>query len=338
MWMNQKDRGGNMKVLVTGAGGFIGWHLANRLHDEGNDVYCVDIKLPQFAPCKAGHFQLMDLRLGGHVAKYFMDHGPFDEVYALAADMGGIGYIENFRANIMRNNVLINSHTLHNAYLTKAKRYLFTSSACIYPTVYQSRSSDESESYKLKESDAYPAMAEEGYGWEKLYTEMMCQWYRREYNFCTRIARLHNIYGPYGAYEGGREKAPAALCRKVINADGGIDIWGDGSQIRTFCYIDDAVEGLIRIMRCNYKNPINLGSDKEITIDGLISIITTIAGKEELLKTYSLDAPQGVFARSSDNTLIRKVLGWEPQISYVEGLKKTYEWIEGQIKLKEQLK
>lgn len=334
-----------MKVLVTGAGGFIGWHLANRLHDEGNDVYCIDIKLPQFAPCKAKHFQLMDLRLQGHVAQYFIDNGPFDEVYALAADMGGIGFIENYRAQIMRNNILINCHTLHHAYMTKAKRYLFTSSACVYPIQLQNRRLENNDtlyknfpkSYMLKESDAYPAMAEEGYGWEKLYTEMMCQWYRREYGFYTRIARLHNIYGPYGAYEGGREKAPAAICRKVINADLAIEIWGDGSQIRTFCYIDDAVEGLIRIMRCNYKNPINLGSDKAMTIDGLVNVITTIAGKD-LLRTYSLNRPQGVFARSSDNTLIKKVLGWEPQISYVEGLKKTYEWIEGQIKLKEQLK
>ena len=333
-----------MKVLVTGAGGFIGWHLANRLHSQGNDVYTVDIKLPQFAPCHAEHFQIMDLRLGSHVRQYFEDKGPFDEVYMLAADMGGIGYIEANRADIMRNNVLINCNTLHNAYKTKTKRLLFTSSACAYPVHIQTEDFHRVEEgkvfYALKESDVFPAMPEEGYGWEKLYTEMMCKYYTKEFDFSTRVVRLHNIYGPYGTYEGGREKAPAALCRKVAMSfdDQAIEIWGSGEQIRTFCYIDDCIKGLIKIMQSDYsKCPVNLGSDQPITIQKLAEMIIKISGKQTGGYVYNHNAATGVHGRSSDNTLLRHITGWSPQIGYKKGLAKTYEWIESEIQKRKEL-
>lgn len=329
-----------MKILVTGAGGFIGWHLANRLVDEGNDVWAVDIKMPQFKPCKAKHFHILDLRKYPHTLTYFYDNGPFDEVYALAADMGGIGYIENNRAQIMRNNVMINCNTLHSAHKAESKRYLFTSSACVYPLHLQDTDARHAERFslegavRLKEDQAYPAQCEEGYGWEKLYTEMMCQHYREDYGLDTKIARLHNIYGPYGTYEGGREKAPAALCRKVVESKPkhNLEIWGDGRQMRSFCYIDDCIEGLIRIMRSAFAGPFNLGYDKAISIDDLANMIMQIAFKSLKKKHLKNEiANVGVAARNSDNTLIRKKLNWAPSINYAEGLQKTYEWIKAEI-------
>ena len=335
------------RILVTGAGGFIGWHLANKLVGEGSKVYAVDEHMPLFKPCKAPYFHILDLRYTGHVQRYFADCGPFDEVYALAADMGGIGYIEEHRADIMRNNVMINCNCLDAAMKSKVGRYLFTSSACVYPTYEQtivsslfSKKFGMISAWQLTESQAYPAQPEEGYGWEKLYTEMMCKYYKQELGLETRVVRLHNIYGPYGTYDGGREKAPAALCRKVAKANGqqALEIWGDGNQIRTFCYIDDCVEGLIKIMRSDYSDPVNLGSDKPITIYDLATLIMEIAGKD-LGRYFVHNAATGVHARSSDNTLLKEITGgWEPQIDYKEGLAKTYKWIESEIKKKGALK
>lgn len=331
-----------MKVLVTGAGGFIGWHLTNRLKADGNTVFAVDLKLPQFAPTKADHFRVIDLRLTHQVNGYFAEFGPFDEVYALAADMGGIGFIEANRADIMRNNVLINCNCLHAAVeYSRSGSYLFTSSACVYPVDLQAERLFKEVVIPLKEDSAYPAQAEEGYGWEKLYTEMMCKWFNREKGLPVRIARLHNIYGPYGTYEGGREKAPAALCRKIAEAEekGGVEIWGNGKQIRTFCYVDDCVEGLLRIMRSGFTEPVNLGSDKAITITDLAKLIMKIANKEDLDLRYQHMAARGVFCRSSDNSLLKRVTdGWEPSINYKAGLTRTYDWIRSEIKLRKGVK
>jgi len=251
-------------------------------------------------------------------------------VYNLAADMGGMGFIERFRIECLRS-VLINTHMLEEAYLAGARRYFFSSSACAYNTDLQK----DPNVRALKESDAYPAMAERGYGWEKLFSEMVCQEYWAERGLWTAIARFHNVYGPYGTWDGGREKAPAAICRKVIEAkDSGnleIEIWGDGHQTRSFMYIDDCLEGIDRIMHCEdlIATPINLGSDFLISINDLVSIAEKIGGVV-LKRTYDLDAPTGVAGRNSDNTFIKRTLGWAPGLPLEEGMKRTYTWIEQQ--------
>ena len=314
------------RALVTGAGGFIGHHLVKYLAEKGYWVRGVDIKEPEFEPSTAQEFILKDLRQ--HENCLEVTDGV-SEVYNLAADMGGIGYITASHAEITRNNVLINSHMLEASRTNKVSRYFYSSSACVYPAYKQ----DESDVPALKESDAYPAEPEEGYGLEKLFTEKLCQYYREDFGLETRIARFHNAYGPQGTYEGGKEKAPAALSRKIALANDvdEIEVWGDGNQTRSFMYIDDCTEGIYRIMQSDYHEPLNLGSDRLVTVDELIDIIARIAGKT-IKKKHDLSKPQGVRGRNSDNTLIRKVLGWEPSITLEEGLVHTYKWIHEMVR------
>ncbi|MFN3329536.1 MAG: NAD-dependent epimerase/dehydratase family protein, partial [Pyrinomonadaceae bacterium] len=251
---------------------------------------------------------------------------------ALAADMGGMGFISSHHAQILYNNALINFHTLEAARINGVKRYLFTSSACVYNEELQK----EANVRPLKEEDAYPAQPQDAYGWEKLISERLCMHYREEYGIETRIVRFHNIFGEKGTWEGGREKAPAALCRKIayakLTGNPEIEIWGDGEQTRSFCYISDCVEGLYRLMQSDYHEPINLGQDRMVTINQLADIIADIAGIK--IKKKYVDGPQGVRGRNSDNTRLRQVLGWEPQVSLEEGLKITYQWIEEQVRKK----
>jgi len=247
----------------------------------------------------------------------------------LAADMGGIGYITAKHADISRNNILINAHMLEASRLNAVSRFLFSSSACVYAQSKQR----SPEVTPLREEDAYPADPEAGYGWEKLFTEELCRYYWQDYRFETRIVRFHNVYGPLGTYEGGKEKAPAAISRKVALArDGGdIDVWGDGEQTRSFMYVDDCVEGLLRLMSSDYREPLNLGTDRLITINGLVELIAKIAGKR-LTRRHDLNKPQGVRGRNSDNRRLRQTLGWEPSVSLEEGLIVTYRWIENELR------
>jgi nucleoside-diphosphate-sugar epimerase len=314
------------RVLVTGASGFIGHHLVKFLVSKGYWVRGVDIKKPEFEPTAAHEFLLLDLRKWENCLQATRE---IDEVYHLAADMGGIGYITAYRAEVAKNNVLIDVHVLEAARQNGVKRFLYASSACVYP-MYKQREPDVTP---LKESDAWPAEPEPGYGLEKLFMEELCRYYYQDFGFETRIVRFHNVYGPLGTFEGGREKAPAAICRKVALApDGGeIEVWGDGKQTRSFMYIDDCVEGIYRIMRSDYHEPLNLGTDRLVTIDELVDLVARIAGKR-IRKRYNLTAPQGVRGRNSDNTRLRQVLGWEPQVSLEEGLERTYRWIEGELR------
>ena len=318
---------GDVKVLVTGAGGFIGHHLVHFLKREGYWVRGVDIKEPEYEPSPADEFELLDLR--GRANCLLAARGV-DEVYALAADMGGMGYITAHDAKILHDNALININTIEAARSNGVGRYLYASSACIYPEYLQG----ETDVAPLREEDAYPAMPQDAYGWEKLVAERLCQYYTQDYGLETRIARFHNIFGPLGTWDGGREKAPAALCRKVAHAklsgDPVIEIWGDGEQTRSFCYIDDCVTGLYRLMRSDYAEPLNLGQDRMVTINELADLVADIAGYP-IVKRH-VEGPQGVRGRNSDNTRLREVLGWEPEISLEEGLALTYAWIEDQVR------
>jgi GDP-D-mannose 3', 5'-epimerase len=314
-------------VLVTGAGGFIGHHLVKRLKAEGYWVRGVDIKLPEYECSQADEFDTLDLRKYDNCLQ--TTRGGIDQVYNLAADMGGIGYITAFHADIARNNILINAHMVEASRLNGVARFLFSSSACVYGQSKQ-KCADVTP---LREEDAYPAEPEPGYGWEKLFAEELCRYYQRDYRFETRIVRFHNVYGPLGVFEGGKEKAPAAISRKVALAVDGdtIDVWGDGEQTRSFMYIDDCVEGLLRLMESDYDQPLNLGTDRLVTINQLVDIIAGIAAKR-LVKRHELSKPQGVRGRNSDNTRIKNVLGWKPSIPLEQGLEITYKWIESELR------
>jgi len=314
------------RVLVTGAGGFIGHHLTRYLVDKGHWVRGVDIKHPEYEPSPAHEFELLDLR---RWAECLQATRGVDQVYNLAANMGGIGFIEAHKAEIMHDNVLINIHMLEAARLNGVGKYLYTSSACVYPG-YLQKSADVTP---LKESDAYPADAEDGYGWEKLYTERQCRHYHEDYGIDTHVVRFHNIFGPLGTYDGGREKSPAAICRKVALAKplDDIEVWGDGQQTRSYCYVSDCVEGIHRLMHSEVREPINLGQDRLITVNELVDIVARFDGKQ-LTKRYDTTKPQGVRGRNADLTLMKQSLGWEPRVSLEEGLEKTYRWIQEQLR------
>lgn len=313
------------RVLVTGAGGFIGHFLVTRLKSEGYWVRGVDIKYPEYTDVDADEFEILDLRRSD--AALQATRGV-DEVYALAADMGGMGFISANHATILRNNALINLHTMDAARINGVSRYLYTSSACIYPEHLQT----DADVKPLKEEDAYPAAPQDAYGWEKLISEKLAEYYFDDFGLDTRIVRFHNIFGPYGTWDGGREKAPAAICRKVAMASerGVVEIWGDGEQTRSFCYIDDCVEGIRRLMDSDYRRPLNLGTDRMVSINQLAEIVIDISGKQGLTLQH-VDGPQGVRGRNSDNDRLREILGWEPEVSLEDGLVSTYRWIEKQV-------
>src|SRR3954466_13032464 len=312
-------------LLVAGGGGFIGGHLVARFREKGfTRIRSVDVKpLDQwYQTFDDVENVVADLKLRNACSAACRG---VSEVYNLAADMGGMGFIENNKALCMLS-VLINTHLLQAAHEANVERFFYASSACVYNADKQR----DQQVTPLKESDAYPALAEDGYGWEKLFSERMCRHFEEDYGLVTRVARFHNVYGPQGTWDGGREKAPAAICRKVIhaieNGEKEIEIWGDGRQTRSFMYIDDCVDGILKIMQSNIREPINLGSDELTTISGLVEIVEDIAGVK-LKHRHNLSAPKGVNGRNSDNTLIKKYLGWAPGIRLRDGMERTYRWI-----------
>jgi len=314
------------RILVAGAGGFIGSHMMKYLKKQGQWVRGVDVKEPEFIESCADDFVLMDLRDADGCRRITKD---VNQVYNFAANMGGIGFITRVKADVMHDNVIINSNLLDASRRNCVERFFFSSSACVYPKFKQTRPDVPA----LNEADALPAYPGTPYGWEKLFTERMCLAYYDDYDLETRLARYHNIYGPEGTYRGGREKAPAALCRKVAEADDGgvITVWGDGKQTRSFLYIDDCLEATYRLMNSDCREPLNIGSDELISIDQLADLIIGISGKR-LEKEYDLSKPQGVRGRNADLTLLRKAIDWEPRVSYKVGLEKTYRWVEEQVK------
>ncbi len=314
------------KAIVTGAGGFIGSHYVKFLKKKGYQVVGMDLKNPEFSPTSADTFIVGDLR-DAQVAKKYIQSA--DELYMFAADMGGMGYIDHVRANLMHDNVLINANSLDAAKEAKIPVIFYASSACVYPMEKQ----EDSGNTGLKEEDAIPANPDTMYGWEKLFSERMCASYAMDFRMKIHVARFHNVYGPEGAYQGGREKSIAALCRKIASASSGdeIEVWGDGKQGRSFCYIDDCCEGVYQFTQQSNLGPMNIGSSRLVTVNTLIDMIAAIAGKE-VNKRYDTSKPQGVRGRNSDNTLIGKTLGWEPSTSLEDGLAKTYSWIASQLK------
>lgn len=314
------------RVLVTGAGGFIGHHLVTRLKKEGYWVRGTDITAPEFAESDADEFEILDLRRWDSCLQAMRG---IEQVYALAADMGGMGFISGNHARILHNNALINLHTLHAAVLNGVSRYFYSSSACVYP---EYRQLDE-DVVPLREEDAFPAAPQDAYGWEKLVTELLCGYYAADHEIETRVLRFHNVYGPLGTYEGGREKAPAALCRKIALVEGGgeIEVWGDGNQTRSFCYVDDCVEGIMRTMRSSCRDPLNMGTDHLVSIDELAHIILELSGKRGV-RIRHVPGPQGVRGRNSDNSKLVATLGWQPQTTLQEGLAITYGWIREKVR------
>jgi nucleoside-diphosphate-sugar epimerase len=320
-----------MRVLVTGAGGFIGGHLVKSLESLGQEVVAVDIKplSEWFSKPNNSRPEVADLKLLNPALKFTEG---VDQIFNLACDMGGMGFIENHKAKCMES-VLINTHLLQASVVNKVQKFFFSSSACVYAS-YQQNSLDI---HPLRESDAYPADPEDGYGWEKLFSERMCRHFHEDFGLETRVARYHNVYGPNGTFTGGREKVPAAACRKIITAiqdkSYQIEIWGDGDQIRSFTYIDDCINGTLKLMNSNYTEPINIGSSDSISINALYKLIIEVNGLDysKFRFKHDLSAPQGVRGRSSNNELCRSVLNWEPKINLQEGLIKTYNWIHSQI-------
>jgi len=315
-------------ILVAGAGGFIGGHLVKSLLDRGHKVRAVDVKPMELWYQKSDLAENIVANLEEKDA-CFSAARDCEEIYNLACNMGGMGFIENNRALCMLS-VLINTHLLMAARHFGVKKYLYSSSACVYASDKQT----DTVVTALKESDAYPAMPEDGYGWEKLFSERMCKHFEEDFGMQVRVVRFHNVYGPDGTWRGGREKAPAALSRKILEAKASgnleIEVWGDGEQTRSFMYIDDCITGLEKLMQSNYSDPINLGRSELVSINGLIDMISDIAGVT-VTRNHNLDAPQGVRGRNSDNALILEKLGWEPEVDLKTGLAKTYAWIEGQM-------
>jgi GDP-D-mannose 3', 5'-epimerase len=316
------------RALVTGGGGFIGGHLAARLLADGVEVRSVDVKPFDgwYQVHEGAENLVLDVSTQAHAAQAAEG---VDTVFNLAADMGGMGFIENNKALCMLS-VLTSTHMLVEAQKAGADRLFYSSSACVYAAEHQT----SPDVVALREEDAYPAMPEDGYGWEKLFSERMCRHFEEDFGIATRVARYHNVYGPLGTWDGGREKAPAAISRKVAQAklsgDHRIEIWGDGEQTRSFTYIDDCVEGTLRITASEVTEPLNLGSDQLVTINQLVDIVEAIAGIQ-LERSYVLDAPQGVRGRNSDNTRILKVLDWAPSVTLEDGLEQTYRWVYDQV-------
>jgi GDP-D-mannose 3', 5'-epimerase len=313
-----------MNVLVCGAGGFIGWHLVNRLKDEGHWVRGVDIKAPEFGASAADEFLLFDLRSAQACEEALCIPGGFDEVYQLAADMGGMGFIHSAECDIMRNNALINLNMVHAASRAGARRYFYSSSVCIYRDM-------EIDEPELTEDDAYPAMPDNEYGWEKLYSERLAQAYGRNTDLVVRIARFQNCYGPHGTWRGGREKAPAATCRKVAEVDGDagvIEAWGDGTAVRSYTYVDDMVDGILRLTRSDLEGPVNIGNPEYVTVAELIHTAAEAARKR--IETTYVDGPVGVRSRNFSNARIES-LGWKARFPLRDGIRLTYPWIDEQV-------
>jgi GDP-D-mannose 3',5'-epimerase len=314
-------------ALVLGAGGFIGGHLARALKKQGFWVRGVDLKFPEYSAVEADDFLVGDLR-DPVICREVIDR-RFDEVYQLAADMGGAGYIftGEHDADVMHNSASINLNVLEACRRRNVPRIFYSSSACIYPAYNQ----EDPDNPNCAEASAYPAAPDSEYGWEKLFSERLYLAFQRNYGIKVRVARYHNIFGPQGTWNGGREKAPAAVCRKVAEASNGgeIEIWGDGKQTRSFLYIDECLEGTMRLARSEFSGPVNIGSDEMVTINGLVDLVCDIAGKR--LKKKHIPGPLGVRGRNSDNRMIKETLGWQPSQSLRQGLEKTYQWIESQV-------
>ena len=319
------------KILVVGAGGFIGGHLVNRLLRDGNSIVATDIKPKEYwfqDFDNAENYYATDMKDISNCRKVATG---VDYVFNMACNMGGMGFIENNKAECMLS-VLINTNLLIACNENKVQRYFFSSSACAYNETMQ----QDVFIKGLKEEDAYPAQPQDGYGWEKLFSERMCRHFQEDYGLEVRVARYHNIYGPFGTYDGGREKAPAALSRKVaqskINKTHNIEVWGDGKQTRTFLYVDDCIEGTLKLFESDYSDPVNIGSDEQVSINQMIEIIEEISNVDTLKREYQLDKPKGVRGRSSNNDLAKKVLNWSYELSLKDGLTKTYNWIYSELK------
>jgi|TARA_Y100000361_G_scaffold153235_1_gene174559 GDP-D-mannose 3',5'-epimerase len=324
------------KAIVMGAGGFIGSHMVNRLKSEGYWVHGVDLKLPEFSKTQADKFTIGNLTHKNLVQEVI--DKDIDEIYQFAADMGGAGYIftgEN-DANVMHNSALINLNVAHESVIKKVKKIFYSSSACIYPEYNQ----EDPDNPNCEESSAYPANPDSEYGWEKLFSERLYKSFERNYGLNVRIARFHNIFGPEGTWTGGKEKAPAAMCRKAILSDGSIEVWGDGKQTRSFLYIDECIEAVRRLMESDFTEPVNIGSEEMISINDFAQMAIDISGKDitinnlygqEFEDKYGHPTPLGVKGRNSDNNLFRNNIGWETKQTLIEGMKKTYEWIETQV-------